>query len=63
MLLEQLPRAQKIQPGAETGFANNQMAVSGQGGETLCKGVLFDKDIAGFFKPRLVRKIHVIKHP
>ena len=62
-LIKQLPGAQKIQSCAEAGFTDNQLAVGGQGRETLLQGILLNKHISGFFETGLVRKIHVIKHP
>ena len=58
---EQLPRTQKVEAGAETGFAHHKMPVGGQGGKALAQGILFNEHITGFFQTGFVRKIHVVK--
>lgn len=63
MLLEQLPGAQEIQPGAETGLADDQAAPGRQGRKALTQIVLFKKNVARFIKARQVGKIHVVEHP
>ncbi|VVO28723.1 hypothetical protein PS720_04812 [Pseudomonas fluorescens] len=63
VLLEQLPGAEKIQPRAETGFANYQVALGRQGGEALLQTVLFEEHVARFFKARLVGEVHIVEDP
>ena len=62
-LFKQLPGAEEVQTRTEACFTNDHLAISPQGGKALFERVLFDKDIARFFKARGVRKIDIIKHP
>ena len=52
--VEQLPRTEKVEAGPEAGFTNHKMRVGGQGAEALAQGILFNKDVTGFFKAGLV---------
>ena len=61
MLFEHLPGAEKIQPGAEPGFADNQSSTCRQCRKTLSQTVLFKEHITGFIEPRLIGKVHVIE--
>ncbi|MNS58792.1 hypothetical protein D3C72_917250 [compost metagenome] len=63
VLLEQLPGAEKIQPGAKTGFTDDQSPTRRQRGKTLGQAVLFEEHVTSFFQPRLIGKVHVIEHP
>jgi len=63
VLLEQLPGAEKIQPGAEAGFANHQSPAHRQRGKTFTQSVLFEEHVAGFIQPRQVGKVHIVEHP
>ncbi|MNZ58039.1 hypothetical protein D3C78_760380 [compost metagenome] len=62
LLLEQLPGAKKIQPGAEPGLADHQPTIGWQLGKALTEAVLLDEHVAGFIKARLIGEIHVVKH-
>ncbi|VVN01488.1 hypothetical protein PS664_03325 [Pseudomonas fluorescens] len=50
VLIEQLPRAEEIQPGAEAGLADHKARALGQLGKTRLQTVLFEKHVAGFFQ-------------
>ncbi|VVO01731.1 hypothetical protein PS718_02719 [Pseudomonas fluorescens] len=63
VLFKHLPGAEKIQPGAKSGFADDQPSTCRQRGKTLGQTVLFKEHITGFIEPRLIGKIHVIELP
>ena len=63
VLFEQLPGAEKIQPGAKPGFADHQAPTRRQGRKPCLQTVLFEEHIAGFFKARLVGKVHIVEDP
>jgi hypothetical protein len=50
LLLEQLPGTQKVKPGAEARFANDQSTAGWQRSKTFTQSVLFQEDVTGFFK-------------
>ena len=50
VLFEQLPGAEEVKSGTETGFANDQSTAVRQRGEAFTQTVLFEKYVAGFFK-------------
>ncbi|MNH95389.1 hypothetical protein D3C73_480300 [compost metagenome] len=51
VLLEHLPGAQKIQPGAEPRLTDDQPPTLGQGGKAFGQSILLDEYIAGFIQP------------
>jgi len=59
LLLEQLPGAEKIQPGAETGLADAQAFAVGESGEALSQVVVGEKDVAGLFQAIFLGKVDV----
>jgi len=58
-LIEQLPGAEEVEPGAEAGFADHQVLPGGECGEAPGEVVLGEKHVTGFFQPRGARKVHV----
>ncbi|MNE42734.1 hypothetical protein D3C80_1368810 [compost metagenome] len=61
LLLEQLPGAEKIQPGAEAGFAYRQLLAVAQGTETCRQIVIGEKHMAGFGQAVLLGEIDIAK--
>ncbi|MCY1438218.1 hypothetical protein D9M71_544100 [compost metagenome] len=60
-LLEQLPAAEKVQSGAEAGFADHQAPVGRQGGKALGQLVVGEEHVAGFLQARGRGEVHVAK--
>ncbi len=60
-LIEQLPGTQKIQPGAKTGFANDQPFASWQFGEPPTQVVLHQKHMARLVQAGFGGKVHIGK--
>ena len=56
---KQLPRAQKIQRGAETGLADAETLLRLQRGKPLRKIVPLQKDMARFFQTGIGGEIHI----
>ncbi len=63
LLLEQLPGAEKVQPGAEACFTDNEAFAIGQGGKALAQAVLFDEHVAGFIQARFAGEVHIVEDP
>ncbi|MCY1397462.1 hypothetical protein D9M71_124670 [compost metagenome] len=60
---EQLPGAQKIQAGAETGFADHQSPLAAQLTEAPLQLVLLYEHVARLVERRLIGEIHIIELP
>jgi len=57
--LEQLPGAEEVQAGAETGLADDQALARLERGEARGQVVLRQEHVAGFLDARDAREIHV----
>ena len=60
-LVEQLPGAEKVQPGAEAGFADHQAGACGQGGEACRQVVAGEKYVARFPEAVVAGEVDVAK--
>ncbi|MNN31683.1 hypothetical protein D3C81_1453800 [compost metagenome] len=60
-VLEQLPGAEEVEPGAEAGLADHQAPAGGQGGEALGQVVVGEEHVAAFLHARGAREVHVAK--
>ena len=61
VLLEQLPGAEKVQPGAETGFTDHQLLTRRQFGKAPGQVVLQQEGMAGFGQAAVIGEIHIGK--
>ena len=61
VLLEQLPGAEKVQPGAETGFTDHQLLTRRQFGKAPGQVVLQQEGMASFGQAAVVGEIHIGK--
>ena len=59
LLLEQLPGAEEVQPGAETRFADVQAFTVGESGEARCQIVVGEEDVACLFQAVFLGEIDV----
>ena len=58
---EQLPGAEKVQPGAETGLADAQLSIRRQRGEAFAQRVVLKEYVAGFVETAGAGEIDVAK--